>query len=148
MSEPIDITEVQQAARDAIATATYFSGKVVLRDNGKVQAQEEAAIGEDGDGECVIVGPILDGDLTGQGSGAGLVRVGIGVTYEVNPEVSSTDPLEMMKKGTAALLAYSVNDKRNNFSLAQAMFVISVDDQGLRAYTAFYEKLAALRHTD
>ena len=146
MSAPINITEVQTAAQTAIAAAAYFTGRTVLLDNGKIQQQEEDALQDVG--ECVVVGPLLDGDLTGQGSGAGLLRVGLAVHYEVNPKLSETNVLEMYQKGTAALLAYSVDDKRNNFSLAQAAFVISVDDQGLRVYTAFYEKLAALRHTD
>lgn len=147
MSAPINITEVQAAAHAAISAAAYFAGKAVLLDNGRIQAEEEAAI-NGALGLCVVVGPLLDGDLTGQGSGAGLLRVGFGVTYEINPNISDIDPLELMQKGSAALLAYSVADKRNNFSLALKMFVIEVDDQGLRSYTAFYEKIAALRHTD
>lgn len=146
MSAPIDIAEVQQAARDTIAAASYFTGRAVLLDNGKIQAAEEAALADPG--ECVVVGPLRDGELSGQGSGAGLLRVGIAVYYEVNAAVSGTSVVEMMKKGTAALLGYSVNDKRNNFMQAQDAFLISVDDQGLRIYTAFYEKLAAMRYTD
>lgn len=146
MSAPIDITEVQQAAKDTIQAAAYFAGKVVLLDNGAIQAHEEEAL--DASGECVVVGPVLGADLSGQGSGAGLVIVGIGVQYKINPAKSQTNVLEMLKKGTAALLAYSVNDKRNNFSLAQGFFELWLDDQGVRAYQAFYEKLAAMRYTD
>lgn len=148
MSEPIDITEVQAAAQAAIAAASYFAGKVVLLDNGKIQKQEEAAINDEAKGECVVVGPLEGADAVGQGSGAALVDVGIGVRYKVNPHISDTDPLEMMKKGTAALLAYSVTDKRNNFRLAGEFLTLWTEDPGLREYLAFYIKPAALRHTD
>lgn len=146
MSAPIDITEVQQAARDTIAAHAYFTGLSVIMDDGTIQNQEETALAAAG--KCVVVGPVLVGDLSGQGSGAGLLIVGIAVIYEVNPNKSDTDPLEMVKKGTAALLGYSVTDKRNNFAMAEEFLNIRVDDQGLRAYTAIYEKLAAMRHTD
>ena len=152
MSAPIDLTAVQQAARDTIAAHSYFATKAVLLDNGVVQDQEEAALnGVNADvtaGECVTVLPLLDGELTGMGASAGQINVGVGVRYAVNPQKSATDPLELMKKGTAALLGYSSAEKRNNFKLAQKAFLIDVDDQGCRAFTAFYEKLCEMKFSD
>lgn len=147
MSAPIDIADVQSTAAAVIKAHAYFADITVIADDGAKQEAEEEALNNAG--ACVTVLPILDGDKAGDGHSSALVVVGLGVRYAVNPQKEGIpNPLEMLKKGTAALFGYSADEKRNSFRLAQKAFLIEVDDQGLRAYTAFYEKLAALRLTD
>jgi len=149
MGQPIAIEAVKPLVRSTIAAHTFFTSQTVLDDNGDSMELEEAALNNPALGQCVTVLPLLDAELMSlQGHGAALLRVGLAVRFAVNPAKHQLDVLEMMRKGTGALLAYSIADKRDCFSVAPKAFIISDGDPGLLAYTCFFEKACVMRYTD
>jgi len=136
----IAFNAVQQQAVTLIQAGALFVGQTVLKDDGKIQPEEEAALRSLG--QCVVVLPILDGETLGIATGSAIIRVSVAVRFEVNPEKATLGIYDMVTSGVGAVLNYALTNKPDRFQLEDRGKTLDIYDldPGLWAYTVFFSK--------
>ncbi|MCL5099268.1 MAG: hypothetical protein M1608_17385 [Candidatus Omnitrophica bacterium] len=141
----ITIGDIQSTVVDLIEAESYFAGKSVIEDLGKSQKEIEAALRSPG--ACIVVPPVLAGDLLTQTKGATISSIGLMVKILVNPNATLTgfDIYQAITQIVHAVLSYTAERGEKPFEIADNLFTLSHFDPGLLAYDLFFTKDCILK---
>lgn len=151
----IPFAQIQGEVVDAIAAHSYFDGITVLADNGLIDHEEEAALGDEGTGVCVTVTFPLTASRVDAGPGLGAVAVEIGVQIRVNAERNASDDgagkdiFELVNKAIGAVLAWRPASGPTKWIYKPASTVASFNPEreGEIGYDLFFSKMAAFKES-
>lgn|SRR5574343_105109 len=140
----LELKDIQNAAVTAIQAGEYFSGVTVLKDDGTILDELEAAVTDSG--MAIAVGLPIAGKLYAQTIGSAHLEVTLPVEVQVNPKVNAAganrDINEAAMRVASALLGYhTANDTADNFELDDNPLALITTDGGLLIYVLLFKKL-------
>jgi hypothetical protein len=144
----IDLKDIQSRAKTEIEARAYFTGKTVVIDDGTKKSTIEAALGDGGDGFCVVIGLPISAVELQDAPGVSETEIVLPIEVQVNPSQNAAQEtpvniLEAIDELFGAILDYS-NGANAFAAVASKPFELVVSDEGLLAYVCWFRKQIVL----
>lgn len=147
----IAFKDIQEAARNQIANASYFSGEAVVSDKGTSRDAIDAAL--DSRGLVVVVTEPLSAETFSRAPGCNETYAEIIIAVQFNPIVNASaagaqkDLAEAVQEAASAVLGYASTDESDRFELQNNALELLITETGLRTYFLYFRKLFTLSDT-